>query len=440
MTLNLQMRPLKLAFVLALFCTGVSAQAAVIGTNTPARSLTRERIASLPQAQQKAWIVYLDRSEKLRAADQAAFAAEMKAAGIVTPTEPAHGHAAHGLPLDREASWYASAEARRMASNLITYQTPAGGWGKNMEMAREPRKPGERYAPNNVSHFLAADDFDKPVDPEWNYIGTIDNDATHTQLNFLARVITAAHGADASAWRAAFDRGMHYLLQAQYPNGGWPQVYPLEGGYHDNITFNDDAMTDVMELVRRVAAGKGDYAFTSPALRQQASAAFDRGIRCALAAQIRANGKLTGWAQQVDALTLEPSSGRNYEMPAISSGESAGVMMMLMEMCPRPSAQEQKAIHAVAVWFEATAIHNQIYGRTPQGRGLTAQAGAPLIWSRYYQIGTNKPIFGDRDKSIHDAVDELSAERRNGYGWYGTGPSQALEHYTQWKQHHPETK
>lgn len=432
-------RPALLAVAVALFAGSANLQAATVGHNTPARSLTRERIAQLPKAEQKAWLEYLERSEHLRAADKAAFAAEVKAAGVTTPTEPAHGFAARSLPLERDAAWYASDEARRFADNLITYQTPAGGWGKNMDMSHEPRKMGERYAPNNVSRFLSADDYDRPAEPEWNYIGTIDNDATHTQLNFLAKVMTAAHGADTRKWRAAFEKGIEYLLNAQYPNGGWPQVYPLEGGYHDAITYNDDAMTEVMNLMHNIALGQGNFSFTRPAMRRQAAAAFARGMQCTLASQIKAQGRLTGWAQQEDPLTLEPVSARNYEMPAISAGESAGVMRMLMSDA-HPSAQEQQAIRTVAAWFQKTAVQGFVYTRTPQGRGLVAQPGAAPLWARYYQIGTDKPIFGDRDQSIHDTVDELSLERRNGYGWYGEEPSHALELYAAWTKLHPEMK
>jgi PelA/Pel-15E family pectate lyase len=37
---------------------------------------------------------------------------------------------------------------------------------------------------------------------------------------------------------------VRYLLAAQFPNGGWPQVWPLEGGYHDAVTFNDNAVSE----------------------------------------------------------------------------------------------------------------------------------------------------------------------------------------------------
>jgi PelA/Pel-15E family pectate lyase len=48
-----------------------------------------------------------------------------------------------------------------------------------------------------------------------------------------------------------------------------------------------------------------------------------------------------------------------------------------------------------------------------------------------------RPIFGDRDRSIHDDVNELSLERRNGYGWYGSWPTAVLAAYETWSRAHP---
>ena len=67
-----------------------------------------------------------------------------------------------------------------------------------------------------------------------------------------------------------------------------------------------------------------------------------------------------------------------------------------------------------------------------------AAPGAGPIWSRFYQIGTDKPIFGDRDKTIHDDVDDLSRERRNGYAWFNTGGAATLAEYKTWEQAHPQ--
>jgi PelA/Pel-15E family pectate lyase len=418
--------------ILALFVS--HAAASVVGTNPPAESLTVARIASLPVAEQAAWKAYLERSQRQRQADKDAFAAELKRAGVVTPVEPPHSNSARSIPLNKPDAWYASAEARHIADVVVSFQTPAGGWGKNTDMSREPRQPGMKYGPNNLSHFLAPDDFDAPKEPEWNYIGTIDNDATNTQLSFLAKVIGA--GGDSAAYRASFLRGIEYLLAAQYPNGGWPQVWPLEGGYHDAITFNDDAMTQAVDLLYHVAQGSGEFAFVPQELRKRAQVSFERGIHCILAAQIAANGVLTVWPQQADTLTLKPVSGRNFEPPTPCGSESATILLLLMNDLPLPSAAEQKAIRAAAAWFQKTAIYGQSWERTLDGRQLVPAPGAGPIWARYYQSGSNLPVFADRDKSIHDNVNELSKERRNGYGWYSADPQQALDRYVTWSKEH----
>jgi len=44
-----------------------------------------------------------------------------------------------------------------------------------------------------------------------------------------------------------------YLLAAQFPNGGWPQVWPLEGGYHDAITYNDNAVIESPETLTAIS-------------------------------------------------------------------------------------------------------------------------------------------------------------------------------------------
>jgi PelA/Pel-15E family pectate lyase len=426
--------------VLAPLVTTRLASAKTVGTDTAAESITRERIAALPPAERGAWLVYLERSERQRHADKDAFKAEKKRAGITTPTEPLHGFGARSMPLNREADWYASADALRIADNVVSFQTPAGGWGKNFDLGKGPRIPGEMYAPNNVSHYLSPGDFDTPKDPDWNYIGTIDNDATITEIKFLAKVISAKGVAKNSPYLASFLRGIGYLLAAQFPNGGWPQVWPLEGGYHDAITYNDNAMVQVMETMRRLAEGRDEYAFVSAGIRAQAAEAYKRALKCVFATQITSGGKLTVWAQQYDALTLKPTSARDYEMPAECSSESDDILMMLMDDLPNPSSQEQCAIRAAAAWFKKTAIYGQTYGPTANGRGLIPKAGAGPIWARYYQIDTDKPIFGDRDKSIHDDLSELSSERRNGYGWFSSEPQTALDGFEKWSQQHPESK
>ena len=258
----------------------------------------------------------------------------------------------------------------------------------------------------------------------WKFVATIDNDATTTQLHFLAKVGLAAGREAGEKYRAGLLRGLDYLLGAQYPNGGWPQVWPLAGGYHDAVTYNDDAMIQVVELLDDVAHGQGEFAFVPDATRERARASVAHGVRCILATQVVVDGKPTVWAQQYDPLTLKPASARDYEMPALSSAESANILLYLMSL-PDPTPQEVAAVHGAAAWFKKTVIYGQAFtGRqNPEGRELVATPGAGPLWARFYQIGTDMPLFGDRDQTIHDQLNEISLERRFGSpDWYRSGP------------------
>ncbi len=420
-----------MGFIL-LVLAAVSSYGAVIGTSVAAESITPERVAQLPKGQQAAWREYLDRSARQKQADHAVLVAELKEAGLSEALIPPNGSAARSMPLTRPAEWYGSDEARRIADAIVSFQTPAGGWSKNLNLADHPRRKGESFAPNNLSHFLAPGDFDAPADPQWNYVGTLDNDATTTELQFLARVIAAK---DNAGYRASFLRGVEYLFAAQFPNGGWPQVWPLEGGYHDAITFNDGAVTETLELLQGVAERKGVFRFVPAEAAKRAQASVARGIDCILATQIAANGKRTVWGQQHDALTLQPVAGRNYEPAAECSSESAAMVLFLMSL-PAPSPKIVAAVQAAARWFEQTAIHGKAYTRGPEGSQLKDSAEGKSLWARYYQIGTERPIFGDRDKSIHDDMSEISQERRKGYGWYNEVPQAALDRYAEWRLAH----
>ena len=410
--------------------------AAIIGTNIPSSPLTAARIAALPAAEQPAWKNYLENSARQMLADQDFLRAELKMRMLKTTAQPAGANSTKGISLDAPADWYGQAEARHIAEVIVSFQTPAGGWSKNLDMTRAARRPGESFAAEDAPKNQPAADNDAPLDRNWNYIGTFDNDATVTQLRFLAKVV-ATGGTNGTAFRESFLRGLGYIFAAQFPNGGWPQVWPLQGGYHDAVTFNDDAMLNVLALLRDVAGGENEFAFVPAQIRAKAAANFKRGLDCLLAAQIVVNGRRTVWCQQHDALTLQPASARNYEMPAQTSSESAAIILFLMQL-PEPDSNVVSAVHAACAWFEKTKIADKAF-KLVAGRGRElVDAPGSTVWARYYEIVTDRPIFGDRDKSIHDDVSEISLERRNGYGWFRDTPKRVLEHYARWSKLHPQ--
>lgn len=430
------MKRLLLACSAALVLTvAAPAVAATIGVNTPARSLTLDRLKEVPASQRAAWAAYIKRSQAQMKADRDSLAAELKP-GEAAPPPPTAGSG--NMPLDKDPAWYAGPQARAIADTIVSFQTPAGGWSKNQDRTGPKRLPGQRYGNNAETMELGTGSFDAPTDRFWTFVGTLDNGATTGEMRFLARVQQQLPGKDGDAYRQSILKGVRYLLAGQYPNGGWPQNYPVEGGFHDGVTFNDNAVAEAAMLLADVAEGKPQYAFVPADLRRKAGAASVHALDAILAAQVVVGGKKTAWPQQVDALTLKPISARNYEMRSIASAESSDILVFLMRQ-PNPSPRVKAAVNAGVAWLKAHAIYGKAFTSVSaeEGRKLIDKPGAGPIWSRNYDIQSGRPIFGDWDKGIYDDVNEISKGRRNGYSWYTTAPQKALDAYAAWKAKNP---
>jgi PelA/Pel-15E family pectate lyase len=424
MTFKTALLTLCLAAPLALGPAALNA--ATIGTQTPAPPLTQALIdAEAPAAERAAWTAYLRRPEALMAADKASLAAERE--GLATIPAPARPGNPNSMPLNRDGAWYGGAEAKAIAANILSFQTPAGGWSKNQNRADPPRVRGQSYLEGGEGD-------------SWSYIGTFDNDATQTELAFLARVQAQYPGPEGEVYRAAFLKGVRYILTAQYPNGAFPQVYPLMGGYHDALTFNDNGFAHQATFLREIAARKGDYAFVPADLAAEAGRAADKAMAVLLKSQVVVDGKKTVWGQQHDPITLQPVGARNYEMRSLAAAESAGLLIFLMQQ-DNPTKEMQEAVHAGIAWLKDHAITGYEWTtRDPAvGRMLYAKEGAGPLWSRFYSIETGKPIFGERDQRVFDDVADVGSGRRNGYSWYNSTPRSAIEMYDKtWKAKHPQ--
>lgn len=403
-----------LAAVLFLACPGIGDNNAdrlypIVPTQSDSL-LSAARVAALPEPQRERWRQYITASRQNRERDRAFIDAELRSLGRARPT-PAPAGAGFALQRSMDAAWFETAAAKQLADAIVTYQTPSGGWSKRIDFARL-RGPGGSFA----------------SDDSWSWIGTLDNNSTTEQLKFLAAAYVAQHD---TAHGNAFRHGVEYLLTAQFPNGCWPQVYPLQGGYHDAVTFNDDASIHALQVIR--SATRGDFAFVAAELRTRAQVSLDRGIRCLLDTQIVIAGRKLAWGAQHDPLTLVPIRARAYEHASVSGRESATILDFLMQI-ERPSPEVVAAVHAAAAWFRAAAIH----GFTYEPRGvLTAQPGAGPLWARFYELGSNRPIFSDRDGVIRYDLNEIGAERREGYLWYTDEPRSTLRRYDTWSRNHP---
>ncbi|MFT3997500.1 MAG: pectate lyase [Asticcacaulis sp.] len=405
------------------------ARAAKIGVNPAFPPLNAERIQTLPEAERASWRAYLDRSAAQMQADKAALRAERQDLAEI-PADAQGGPGDNGMALDKPADWYRSAEARTVTANILSFQTPAGGWGKNHPRNAPPRLKGQAYILGNEP-ARPAGHYDTHA-PYWHYVGTTDNGATITEIRFLARVASVT--GDETVKSAAL-KGLDYFLKAQFPNGGWPQVWPLEGGYHDAITLNDYAMGSVVTLIGEAARGQGDFSFVPREVRTRLSEAEARAIDCFLKSQVRVDGRLTLWAPQYDALTLTPCSARAFEPPALSCTDSAALLIYLMQQ-PSPSKALKAAVKAGIETLEATMIRDVDFVLVPdiKARRLVSSPGRGM-WGRYLDLRTLKPIFGTRERDIYDALEDIETPGNGpgGYRWYSSSPGKAISAYARWR-------
>ncbi len=353
-------------------------------------------------------------SKQLTASEAAAFSRSRffsQASGALTgKARDAVGTIAWADAQNRPEDWYASAEALRIADNVLLFQRNSGGWPKNIDMGK----------PLNASDLATLERQKKDLD------STIDNGATYTQLSFLARVYTAQKQ---ERHRESFQKGLDYLFKAQYANGGWPQFYPDLDGYSKHLTFNDDAMINVMKLLRDVAAAKPAYAFVDEARRASAAQAVEKGIECILKTQVVLNGKRTVWCAQYDEVTLAPAAARKFEVVSLSGGESVDIVRFLMGI-KNPSPAVVEAIESAITWFEKS----QLKGIKWVNSTVVKDPEAGPIWARFYELNTNRPIFVGRDGVVKYDVTQIDDERRTGYAWYVDGAARLLsKDYPEWR-------
>ncbi|SFL59361.1 pectate lyase, PelA/Pel-15E family [Gracilibacillus orientalis] len=300
----------------------------------------------------------------------------------------------------------------KQADALLSWQMDHGGWYKNME--DKYNRPWDGEEPKSEMY-----------DPEHGELGVIDNNATTNEILFLALMYNETGD---SRYKESVLNGINYLLEAQYDTGGWPQAYPARGNYSDYATYNDNAMIRVMNVLTMVS--QKEYPFNTDivteGISEQVDGSLDLGVEYILKSQITVDGVLTAWCAQHDPVTYEPKEARSYEHPSISGSESVGIVQYLMSL-PNPSNEVQAAIDGALSWFEEAKVEGIKYvSADPEGQYFYSDS-TTNTWYRFYEIGTNRPIFSGRDGVIKHEILEIEQERRDGYRWAGEWPQKILD-------------
>jgi PelA/Pel-15E family pectate lyase len=261
---------------------------------------------------------------------------------------------ATGDPLLRQA-------AEAAGDALIWGQLECGGWAYSIDFSPEGEK---RWYYRHLKGTQGLD-----TAKLRNY-GTFDDDTSQSATSLL---IALSSSTKEYRFREASEYALEFMLRAQYPNGGWPQVFPpkgLEDGYWNYYTFNDGAINDVIRVMLEAWRAYGERKYLEAAKRGGDFIILSQG-----------KPPQAGWAQQYN-MALEPAWARKFEPPSWCSAVAARNIRTLVALYLETGDERYlRPIPAAIEWLNASAI----------GDGK---------WARFYEIGTNRPLYFTRDYKL----------------------------------------
>lgn len=322
---------------------------------------------------------------------------------------------------------YSALQVHRIVENIRLFQRSNGGWPKDYDMTAV-LSSGQR---SKVSATRDRDDT------------SYDNGNIHSQVEYLAKAYSLYRD---PSWRESCERGLDFIFQSQYENGGFPQRYPNPSGFYAHITFNDGVMMGVLNVLRDAANGVQHFAWLDEKRRQQARDSVERGISCILKCQNRVKGVRSGWCQQHDEKTFEPRSARTFELASNCPQETTEIVTFLMQQ-PTPASEIIESVDAAVAWLRKSQLSGIRVERIKSTREsflrhdtdsdvvVVQDRKAGPIWARHYELDTDRPIFAGRDGVKRYNLSEIERERRTGSAWYGGWPIALVQReYDQWRK------
>jgi PelA/Pel-15E family pectate lyase len=188
------------------------------------------------------------------------------------------------------------------------------------------------------------------------------------------------------AYFVSLKKALNFILMAQYPNGGWPQRYPLRYDYaHDgfddytsNYTLNDDAMNNTINILIEAYEELGCEEYLEAARRGGDFFIIAQGPE-----------QLPAWSEQYD-MNIQPDWARTHEPPAFGTRQTAHTVEMLMKLYLFTGDKRYlRPVPATLKWMESSKIK--------------VLEGGIYEMARYYDPKTNLPVD-------FDILDQKSAE------------------------------
>lgn len=263
--------------------------------------------------------------------------------------------------------------ARKAADALVFGQHPLGGWHYFIDF--DPTGLPEWYE-KKASQFLFGYEEYRHYYGNCTYDDRVTSDAARFLLRFYATSLE-------TAYREPTLKALEFVLASQYPNGAWPQRYPIRTEYaHDGLpdytpfyTLNDGVMIGNVELMLAAHATLADARYFESARR---------GVDFLIAVQ-GPEGQ-AGWAEQY-GFDMRPSAARTHEPAGYVIRESRDAIRALETMYLLTGDRRYLApVPACLAWFDRVNREAVELKRPP---------------ARYWEPGTNKPLYvvGSTDRT-----------------------------------------
>lgn len=208
--------------------------------------------------------------------------------------------------------------AKKVANALIWGQLDCGGWNYCFDFAGEESLK-DWYATVGANGWR--------LEEFQHYYGnaTFDDSASTDCGKFLLRVYAEKYD---PIYLPPLEKFLNFVLESQYPCGGWPQRYPLmydhpfqgKADYSSFVTLNDDVIPQCIDFLVQCYQVLGKQGLKEP---------IYRAMYLCIALQ---QGKpYAGWADQYTVTDLKPAHARSYEPVGINGGTTPHMINQMYE-------------------------------------------------------------------------------------------------------------
>jgi PelA/Pel-15E family pectate lyase len=281
--------------------------------------------------------------------------------------------------------YYAAAE--KVAGALTWGQHRSGGWNYFIDFA----------GPSSTKHWyetIGKNAWRMEEFQHYSDNATFDDMGTSEAAQFFLRLYLEKRD---PKYRPALERAVSFVLDSQYPIGGWPQRWPYDPNYPEYqsyITFNDDVAAENVKFLTMVYQALGDT---------RALDAIHRGMNIYILTQQGA--PQPGWGLQY-TLDLKPAAARTYEPAALHTGTTASNVEQLMSFYRMTGDTRFLArIPEALAWLESVRLPEPRQGRS---------------FPTFVEIGSNRPIY----------VHRRGSNVVNGEYYWDYSPEATLGHYS----------